>query len=116
VSFYGYKHGKGTIFLLRSGDGRDPQQALFLCRCQSQQPQRNSYEISDVFVVADVIHDLVPASRTAFSTVQRAVNVRALRAKTPCKWIVRILMTLLMMTSGTNDTANNKCYLNLNFL
>ena len=82
VSFFRCKHGKGTIFLLRSGDGRDPQQALFLYRCQSQQPQRSSCETSDVIVVADVIHDLAPASRTAFSALQRAVNVRKLRVKT----------------------------------
>ena len=69
VSFCRYKHGKGTIFLLRSGHGRGPQQALFLCRCLSQQPQRNSCEISDVIVVGDVIHDLAPASRTAFSAL-----------------------------------------------
>ena len=107
VYFCRYKHGKGTIFLLRSGDGRDPQQALFLRKCQSQQPQRNSCEISDVIVLADVIHDLAPASRTAFSTLQCAVNVRVLRAKTLCKWIERILKTLLRMISETNDTANN---------
>lgn len=101
MSFCRYKHEKETIFLLRSGDGRDPQQALFLCRCQSQQPPRSSCETSDVIVVADVIHDLVPASRTAFSALQRAVNVRALRVKTLRKWIVRILMTLLMMRQMT---------------
>lgn len=77
--------------------------------------QRSSCETSDVIVVADVIHDLAPASRTTFSAVQRAVNVRALRAKTLRKWIVRILMTLLMMISETNETANNNCYVNLNF-
>ena len=80
VSFSRYKHGKGTIFLPRSGDGQDPQPALFLCRCQSQQPQRSSCETSDVIVVADVIHDLAPPSRTAFSVLQRAANVRALHA------------------------------------
>ena len=45
----------------------------------------------------------------------RVVNVRALRANTRRKWIVRILMTLLMMISETNDSVNN-CYVNLNFL
>ena len=57
-----------------------------------------------------------PASRTTFSALQRAVNEKALRAKSLCKWIVRILMTLLMMISETNDTANNSCYVNLNLL
>ena len=113
VSLCRYKHGKGTIFLLRSGDGRDPQKALFLCRCQSQQPQSSSCKTSDVTVVADVINDLAPASRTAFSALQGAVNVRTLRAKTLCKWIVRILMTLLMMISETNDTTNDIYYVNL---
>ena len=82
VSFCRYKHGKGTIFLLGSRDGRDPQQALFLCRCQSQQPQRSLCETSDVIVVADVIHDLAPVSRTTFSAPERAVNVKTLSAKT----------------------------------
>ena len=110
-----YKHGKGTSFL-PSGDGRDPQQALFLCKCQRQQPHRSSCETSDVIVVADVIHDLASTSRTACSALQRAFNVRALRAKTFCKWIVRILMTLLTMISETNDTANSNCCVNLNLL
>ena len=57
-------------------------------------------------MVADAIHDLAPASRTAFSALQRGVNVRALRAKTLCNWIVRILMTLLLIISETNDIAN----------
>ena len=61
-----------------------------------------SGEISDVIVVGDVIHDLTPASRMAFSALQRAVNVRALRVKTLRKWIVRILIMLLMMISETN--------------
>ena len=116
VSFCRYKHGKGTIFLLRSGDGRHPQQPLVLCKCQSQQPQRSSCETSDVILAAVVIHDLEPASRTTFSTPQRAVNVRTLRAKTLCEWILRILMTLLLMISETNDTANNICYVNLALL
>ena len=112
--FSRYKHGKETTFLQKSGDGQDPQKALFLCRCQSQQLQRSSCEISHVIVVACVIHDLAPASRMAFSALQRAVNV--LHAKTLRKWIVRILMMLLMMISDTNDTENNNCYVNLNFL
>ena len=116
VSFCRYNHGKGTIFLLRSGDGQDNQQALFLCRCQNQKPQCSSCETSDVIVVADVIQDLAPASRTAYSALQRAVNVRALHAKTLCKWIMRILMTLLIMISETNDTANNNCYMKLKLL
>ena len=111
--FSRYNHGKGTIFLLRSGDGRDPQQALLLCRCQSQQLQRSSCETSDVIVVAHAIHDPAPASRSAFSAFQRAVNVRALHAETHCKWIMSILMTLLMMISETSDTANNNCYVNV---
>ena len=49
------------------------------------------------------------AARTAFSALQQAVNVRALCAKTPCKWIMRILMTLLLMISKTNDCKPN-CY------
>ena len=111
--FSRYKHGKETIFLLKSGDGQDPQEALFLCRCQSQQLQRSSCETSDVIVVADVIHDLAPASRMAFNALQRAVNVRALLAKTLREWIVKILMMLLLMISDTNDTENNNCYANL---
>ena len=63
-----------------------------------------------------MIHDLALASRMAFNALQRAVNVRALRAKTLRKWIVRILMMLLLMISHTNDTENNNCYVNLNFL
>ena len=52
--------------------------------------------------------------RMAFNALQRAVNVRALRAKTLHKWIVRILMMLLLlMISDTNDTENNNCYVNL---
>lgn len=113
--FSRYKHGNETIFPLKSGDGPDLQKALFLCRCQSQQLQRSSCETSDVIVVADVIHDLPTASRMAFNALQRAVNVRALRAKTLRKWIVRILIMLLMMRSDTNDTENNNCYVNLNF-
>ena len=66
-----------------------------------------------VIVVADVIHDLAPASRMAFNALQRAVNVRALRAKTLRKWIVKILMMLLLMISDTNDTENKNCYVNL---
>ncbi|CAB4043449.1 Hypothetical predicted protein [Paramuricea clavata] len=46
----------------------------------SQQPQRSSCETSDVIVVADVIHDLAPASRTVFSALQRAANLKALYA------------------------------------
>ena len=114
--FSRYKHGKETIFLQKSGDGQDPQKALFLCRCQSQHLQRSSRETSDVIVVTDVIQDLAPASRMAFNALQRAFNVRALRAKTLRKWIVRILMMLLMMITDTNDTENNNCYVNLNFL
>ena len=105
-----------TIFLLRSEDRRGPQQASYLCRCQSQQLQRSFCETSDIIAVPDVIHDLAPATRMAFNTLQRAVNVRALCAKTLCKWIVRILTTLVMMISETNDTASNNCYMNLNFL
>ena len=56
---------------------------LFLCRCQSQQPQRSFCETSDIIVVADVMHDLTPASRTAFSVLQHALIVRALYAKSP---------------------------------
>ena len=104
------------MFLLRSGDGQDPQQALLLCRCQSQQLQRSSCETSDVIVPADVIDDLVRASIMAFNALQRAVNLRALRAKTLRKWILRILMMLLMMISDTSDTEDNNCYVNLNFL
>ena len=55
-----------------------------------------------VIVVADVIHDLAPASIMAFSVLRRAVNVNALRAKN--------------LLSKTNDTANNNCYVYLNFL
>ena len=74
------KHGKGTIFLLRSEDGRGPQKASFLFRYQSQQLQRSFCETSDLIVVTDVIHDLAPATRMAFNALQRTVNVRALCA------------------------------------
>ena len=83
------------------------------CSCADVRP---SSPRSEVIVVSDVIHDIAPTSRTAFSALHRAVNARALRVKTLCKWIVRILMTLPMMLSETNDTANNNCYLNLNLL
>ena len=84
--------------------------------CSCADVRASSCETSDVIVVADVIYDLAPASRMALNALQRAVNVRALRAKTLRKWIVRILMMLLMMISDTYDTENNNCYVNLNFL
>ena len=61
-------------------------------------------------------YHLARASRTTFGALQRAVNVRTSRAKTRCKWIMRILMTLLLMISAANNTANNNCYVNLNLL